>query len=377
MKHFRRGRFGIAKEYIVHAVVLLIVGGVVLTNQLADTADRDSMLFRLLGEAEVEEGPLDTAALKERKAYPLQYNAMLAAAEIAGGGISEDDIEFELANTLGGNALISPNDPETSAVVERDEKRKGVFAYRIQAGDTPSTVAAKFGISTNTVLWANGIDDSEVIRVGDVLVILPTTGVLHTVQSGENLAAIAKKYDAKLEDILKQNSLSDPSSIKIGQKLIVPDGYIAKRRPVVAQPPVEDEPVIAPPDGGQKPAAPATGTKRYIWPTVGTRITQYFGWRHTGIDIANKSLPPVYAAAAGTVTYSGWLGAYGRLIIIDHGGGHRTYYAHLTQTYVAVGEKVAQGRVIGKMGSTGRSTGPHLHFEIRINGGVVNPLNYL
>lgn len=370
-----RGRFALVKEHVVHAVVLLVVSGVVLTNYITEAADHGSMLFRLFGEAEIEEGPLNTKGLKEQRASSAAANGgnvPFVAAALA-GGVTEDDIEFELANTLGGTALIATNAPETSVTPE--EKRTRVFAHTVTEGDTPSTVASRFGVSTNTILWANGIQDGDIIRTGDILVVPPVTGVLHTVQKGDDVASIAKKYDAKPEDILAHNNLREGDAILAGAKLVVPDGYIApQRRVIAAEPEPEPEPSRAA-AAPARPAAKAATGAGLVWPTSGRKISQYFGWRHTGIDIPNKALPPVLAADGGTVAFSGWLGGYGRLIILDHGGGTRTYYAHLSKSYVTAGEKVSRGEVVGKVGSSGRSSGPHLHFEIRKNGRPVNPLN--
>ena len=370
-----RGRFSLAKEHIVHAVILLIVGGVVLTNYVTEAADQGSILFKLFGEAEIEEGPLDTKALQERASASLGGgNVALVQAALA-GGITEDDIEFELANTLGGNALVASNGPETSVTLE--ERRTRVLAYSVREGDTPSAVAARFGVSTHTILWANGITDGDIINPGDILVVLPVTGVLHTVQKGDDVARIAKRYEAKPEDILAQNGLTADADIRAGQKLIVPDGYIAPPRRVIAE-----EPEIETPEapGEEVPVQPRSKRAQgpgLLWPTEGRTVSQYFRWGHTGIDIPNKALPPVYAADDGTVAFSGWLGGYGRLIIVDHGRGTKTYYAHLSKSYVGTGETVAKGQSIGRVGSSGRSSGSHLHFEIRKGGRPVNPLNHL
>jgi len=375
-----RGRFSLLKEYVVHAVVLLIVGGVVITNYATAAADRGSMLFKLFGEADIEEGPLNTKALKEGTLSSLAgRNYALAQVPSLSGGISEDDLEFQLANTLDGNALLSSEEPSTSTTP--DQKRATTFAYQVKEGDTPSTIAARFGVSTNTILWANGIKDGDVIKTGDILVILPVTGVLHEVEKGEDLSTIAKKYKVKTEEIVAENNLGDSSTLKIGMKLIIPDGYMApEKRPVVVAEAPDDEPVI---DDEPEPSTEPTATPKpgkqlagYLWPTSTKRLSQYFGWSHTGIDIPNRNLPPITAAKNGKVAYSGWLGGYGNLVILDHGNNVKTYYAHMSKIYVKSGQAVTQGQTLGKMGSTGRSTGPHLHFEVRVNGRPTNPLNY-
>lgn len=387
LKLLKRGRFAILKEYVVHAVVLLIVGGVVFTNYVTEISDEGSMLFRLFGEQEIEEGPLNTKQIKEGAVSSMVGRSYaLAQVPSLSGGITENDLEFQLANTLDGNALLTTEEPTTSAASE--QKRTSTFAYRVKEGDTPSTIAARFGVSTNTLLWANGIQDGDVIKTNDILVVLPVTGVLHEVKKGEEVSTIAKRYNVKAEDIVSQNSLADASSLQAGQKLIVPDGYIApesKKQVIVAQAP-DDEPELneereeeKAPAAKKEPVAvkAAASGGGFIWPTSTKKLSQYFGWRHTGIDIPNRNLPPIYAAKSGKVSFSGWLGGYGRLIIVDHGNGMKTYYAHLTQSFVKAGESVSQGQTIGKMGSTGRSTGPHVHFEVRKGGKPVNPLNYL
>ena len=375
-----RGRFSIFKEYVVHLVVLLIVIGVVVTNFATGAADRGSMLYRLFSEAEIEEGPINTKALREAALSSVTgRNYALAQVPSSSGGITENDLEFQLSNTLDGNALLSTEEPITSVTPSEQKQQKSTFAYNVRSGDTPSTIAARFGVSTNTILWANGIHDGDVIKPGDILIILPVTGVLHEVKKNDSIGSIAKKYNVKPEEIVAQNRLADASNLKINQKLIIPDGYVAPeaRKQVVVQAP--DDSTDNGDTSDQPPAEPTVkvvGSGGFIWPTLTKRLSQYFGWHHTGIDIPNRALPPILAAKGGTVSFSGWLGGYGHLIIVDHGNATKTYYAHLSQDYVKTGQVVKQGETIGKMGSTGRSTGPHLHFEIRKNGKPTNPLNY-
>jgi len=381
-----RGRFSVLKEYVVHLVVLLIVGGVVITSYATEAADRGSMLFRLFTEAQIEEGPLNTKALREAALSSVGGGNYALAQVPSSGGITENDLEFQLSNTLDGNALISTEEPITSSTIEEQKQKKSTFAYTVREGDTPSTIAARFGVSTNTIMWANGISDGDVIKTGDILIILPVTGILHEVKKGDDLSTIAKKYDVKVEDVAKENHISDSANLKIGQKLIVPDGYISTRSSnpvIVAQAPDENpaadetnaDQIPTPPPAEEKPST-QKNEGGFIWPTVTKRLSQYFGWNHTGIDIPNRALPPVFAAKSGKVAFSGWLGGYGHLIIIDHGNSTRTYYAHLSQDFVKAGDSVTQGETIGHIGTTGRSTGPHLHFEIRKNGKPTNPLSY-
>jgi len=350
----------------------LIIGAAWHSNQAAIT-DRNSLLYNVIAGEEVIEGPLDPSAYASTDS-PGIGGARLAALDVNTGIdlITGDDPEVIFSNTLGGNVLVAPLSPEVpepaSATPPSSVATKKAQIYTIQPDDTIAGIAAQFNISTNTVLWANGLSGSDTINVGDHLTILPTTGVLHTVNSGDTLLAIAHKYDVDAKEVAEYNNLTDTSKLSVGQKLIVPDGYIAPQaapRISPEQTRIADGPV--PPSSGDTAAG-------FIWPTTSKHISQYFRWGHTGIDIDNRSLPPVYAAASGTVEFAGFLGGYGNLVIINHGGGLVTYYAHNSAIYVSKGASVNQGQTISKVGSTGRSTGPHLHFEVRKQGRPVNPL---
>ncbi|HBE89760.1 MAG: hypothetical protein A3G57_02395 [Candidatus Andersenbacteria bacterium RIFCSPLOWO2_12_FULL_45_8] len=362
------------KKYIIHASFLaLIIGAAWHSNQAAVT-DRNSLLYNVIAGEEVIEGPLDPSAYASTDS-PGIGGARLAALDVNTGIdlITGEDPEVTFSQTLGGNVLVAPLNPvvpepaseapPTSVAIKKSQ------IYTIQPGDTIAGIAAQFNVSTNTILWANGLSSSDTINVGDHLTILPTTGVLHTVNSGDTLLAIADKYDVDAKDVAQYNDLSDTSKLSVGQKLIVPDGYIAPRS---APRIVADETHVA--DGPVPPASSDTSAG-FIWPTSSKHISQYFRWGHTGIDIDNRSLPPIYAAAAGTVEFTGFLGGYGNLVIINHGGGLVTYYAHNSAIYVSKGASVNQGQTIAKVGSTGRSTGPHLHFEVRQQGRPINPLS--
>lgn len=272
--------------------------------------------------------------------------------------------------TQSGDAFIKP---ELTGTDTTPAPRDSIITYVVQEGDTISHIAELFSVNTNTILWENKIGPRDFIKPGQELVILPVTGVTHTIARGDTLNAIAARYRAKSEDILEINKLADASELAVGAKIVIPDGI----------PPPAPTPA-APARSGLAnltdifKSAPAT-PGRFNWPTTARRITQYFrGWRHTGIDIGNKTGQPIYAADDGVVITSGWNnGGYGNYIIIDHGNGVHTLYAHNSKNGVSVGDRVSKGDVIGAIGSTGRSTGPHVHFEVRTNGSRVNPLDYL
>jgi LysM repeat protein len=268
------------------------------------------------------------------------------------------------------------------------QNRRETVAYEVQDGDTISTIAEKFGIGVSTILWENDLNAYSVIRPGDKLDILPVSGVTHKVTSGESLQSLANKYGVSEKDIVSANDLTAGQGLVIGQKLIVPGGrkeqFVSQQaktysgfamvRDIIK--PIKSIGKSDNDDAPKKSNAPRISNKM-TWPTVGYRITQYFSWRHFAIDIANHVGTPLYAADAGVIESAGWGRGYGNNIVINHGGGKKTRYAHLSAFNVSKGDVVEKGEQVGLMGSTGWSTGPHIHFEVIINGVKYNPLNYV
>ncbi len=255
--------------------------------------------------------------------------------------------------------------------------RSATVEYTVQPGDVLGVIAEQFGISVNTILWANNLTTRSYIRPGDTLKIPPQSGVFHVVKRGDTVNAIANTYDAKAPDIIAFNKLQENGAdIVVGEELFIPGGEKKAPTPVYTAPIPN---TIARQVAAPQPSVEAPAGSGYIWPTNVRTITQYFGWRHTGVDIAGPVGSALYAAQSGTVITSqcGWNGGYGCYIIVDHGGGVTTLYGHASQLDVSVGDDVDQGQVIGLMGSTGRSTGPHVHFEVRVNGSKQNPLKYV
>ncbi len=265
--------------------------------------------------------------------------------------------------------VLSYNPYENSlSTVVSVKPRDRVIDYEIVSGDTLASIAKKFDVSVETIKWANNLK-SDNIKDGDILKIPPITGVVHKVIAGENIYTIAKKYRTTAQNIVNFpfNDFVDMEtfSLRAGQNLYVPDGVIEEERPVYT------------PQYFAQAQAGVKGLSNFIWPASGT-ITQNPVWYHMALDIANSSAPPVLASDTGTVIYSGCLNwGYGCHIIIDHGNGYQTLYSHLSYIAVSAGQAVSQGSTIGTMGSTGRSTGTHLHFEIRSGGTLQNPLSYL
>lgn len=244
--------------------------------------------------------------------------------------------------------------------------RDAVIDYKVIGGDTLSGIAKKFDISIETIKWANNLK-TETIKPDQILKIPPISGVVHKVASGENVYSIAKKYKSDAQKIVNFpfNDFTDLDtfSLSAGQILYVPDGVIEEEKPYVPT--------------YMQIAAGQAGSGNFIWPTSGM-ITQYYVWYHKAIDIASGGGPAILAADSGVVVYSACLRYdYGCHVIIDHQNGYQTLYAHLSSLGVSVGQSVTRGGYLGVMGSTGRSTGPHLHFEIRSGGQLLNPLSYL
>ncbi len=257
-----------------------------------------------------------------------------------------------------------------------DVETEEVRYYIVEGGDTISTIAEKFSVATSTILWENKLSETDYIKPGQKLTILPVDGVTHTVKKGDTVATIAKKYKATEDKILAFNRLASGEALNEGEELIVPEGVIdTPSAPAPSQPSSTTRRIgflNVPPPARVTPGA------RFQWPTSSRRINQYYKFRHTGIDIDGDVGSPVYAADSGvveSVVYARY--GYGFHVVINHGGGRETLYAHNARMYVKPGQSVKRGQTIAVVGLTGRTTGAHLHFEVIVNGGKRNPLSYL
>lgn len=275
---------------------------------------------------------------------------------------------------------ILSNDVESISLytIQAEEVRQlrggEVIEHTVREGETLTSIAEMYGLSDNTVRWENGLSDKQEPKVGDVLRILPTNGIRHQVAKGETIQSIGKKYglgDTEIQAIIDYpfNDFADDETFElaVGQYLMVPGGV--KPQPTLAVKPKATYGTITP-DAGS-----VTGTGSFAWPASGT-ITQGYSFYHKAIDISKAG--GVFAADSGKVVALGWDNTgYGNRIIIDHGNGYQTLYAHLSSFNVVMGQSVNRGDQIGVKGSTGRSTGVHLHFEIRRDGVLLNPMNFL
>ena len=249
--------------------------------------------------------------------------------------------------------------------------------YTVERGDTPGLIAEQFGIAVETLLGGNArlSQETTLLQPGDVLIILPIDAVLHEVQPGDTLESVSEQYNIPIEDIIayEDNNLEFPYRLYPETEIMVPG---AKREVVIWQPPAVSSSGGSGLGGGIAPKIVGTGSFQY--PVNNRNFTQFYWYGHPAIDIALGEGNPVFAADTGTVTYAGWnTWGYGNLIVVNHGNGYETLYAHLSGINVVPGQIVYKGNVIGYSGNTGNSSGPHIHFEIRIGGNPDDPCWYL
>lgn len=270
--------------------------------------------------------------------------------------------------TSGEGALVAyagPDGTPGDTIVAPASDR--ISVYVVRPGDTLSEIGALFGVSVNTIVWANNLGSAKDVHPGDALLILPVSGVKRVVVAGDTLASLAKKYGADAIEIAEYNGLDASAALAIGSTIIIPGGEVA---PPAATRASGTTRIIREPYLGGSGAAQAG---YYTNPLPGERITQgIHGWN--AVDIGAARGTPIHAAADGTVIIArnngAWNGGYGNYVVISHGNGTETLYAHMTHAIVAAGQSVSSGQTIGYVGTTGLATGPHLHFEVR---GAANP----
>ncbi len=271
-------------------------------------------------------------------------------------------------NTSGDVALVASAGPKgTLADVIDVPESDRISVYVVRPGDTLSDIARMHNVSINTIIWANNLKGSKDIRPGQTLVILPISGVKRTIVRGDTLKSLAKTYGSDANEIAQYNGLDPATPLAVGTTVIIPGGELASTAVATKKPSTS---------GGKSPYLGGGGpviSGYYTNPAPGGRLTQGLHGRN-GVDLGGARGTPIVAAAGGTVIISrnsGWNGGYGNYVVISHANGTQTLYGHLANSIVSSGQTVNQGQTIGYMGSTGRSTGTHLHFEVR---GATNPL---
>ena len=308
-----------------------------------------SALLRMFGG--VSSAETVTASPATELAVPLMGSQ--ASLPVTVGGPADDEMALVATQE---NALVSTRNPlGTLPRASTDQ----ITVYRVEPGDTPGGIAERFGISLQTLLWANNLRNANTVKIGDDLIILPVTGVQYEVKRGDTMESIAKKFKGDAAEITSFNGLAIGEDLVVGQVVIIPNGELTPA-PV--------------PSAKSTVRAPALPDHKgfYLRPIVGGRRSRGVHG-YNGVDLANSCGVPVLASAGGTVLItraSGWNGGYGLYVVITHANNTQTLYAHLSSLAVAAGDLVAQGTTIGTLGSTGNSTGCHVHFEIR---GAKNP----
>lgn len=374
----------LTNQYAIHIIIILIAVFTTVTNINAQETRQEnvgekSVLFSMvkdeLGEEYIiEEGPITKKekTTAQDETTPLSYldsaraiRSQLKPMEYIIEEINEE--EMELPTAQGGGALVKTNIANTRLGLKT---RNSIEKYTVKTGDTVTSIAQEFGLRVNTILWANDLGAYSYIRPGDILTILPADGVSHKIKSGDTIAKIAKQYNTDENKIIAFNKLADATDIAAGEIIMVPDGSITPVYTPVRQ-------TWAPATTYKPAPSGQTGGGKMLWPVPGRVITQYFSWRHSGLDVDGDYTSPIYASEAGVVESVGWNGGYGLQVLINHGGGIKTRYAHSSKIFVSQGQKVSRGETIAMVGTTGRSTGTHIHFEVIVNGRHQNPLLYI
>lgn len=261
-------------------------------------------------------------------------------------------------------AVLGPQGSNSDSDFVRPDSDQ-IYLYKVREGDTLSQIAERFGVRTNTIRWANNIGHNDVIRIDQVLTILPISGVQLTVAKGDTLASLAKKYGGDAEEIANYNVLDPSKALAVGSTIIIPGGELHTPAPA--------KKTSSSSKKSFNTSAPGVGSLAransvsYIAPVTGCVLTQGIHSKNA-VDIGCPTGTPIYAPAGGTVLIarsSGWNGGYGNYIVIKHNDGTQSVLAHQSRLAVGAGERVVQGQIVGYVGSSGNSTGPHLHFEHR------------
>ncbi len=301
----------------------------------------------------------DAEELRSSMAFisvPLMGSGVTSRA-VGGPDLDEGPDDSHVLLMTQDSALVGTQNPIGTLL--SDAPRGEILVYTVLDGDVPGAIAARFGITLNTLLWANNLKNSNLIRPGDKLVILPVSGVKYTVKQGDTIGAIARVFKGDIEEILRFNGLAIDAEIKPGEVLIIPNGELPSQSPT---------PLVS---LSLKTGLPAHDGY-YVRPIQGGKRSRGIHG-YNAVDLASTCGLPVFAAASGqaiVVRLSGWNGGYGIYLVVSHPNGTQTLYGHMSGVAVAAGANIAQGEVIGAIGSTGNSTGCHVHFEVR---GARNP----
>lgn len=326
------GRRGIRHFWLVLGVLLILFG-----------------VMGLRHEQEALSPPASDPVLSSVVTEPALVASVSQPVREEQGGIDYESIPVDLS---------ADSAPAANAPKEKENKpsSNSPASYVVQAGDSLWSIAKAFNVDMQTLVEANDLSRNRYLRVGQKLLIPPGSGVYYRVRAGESLWEICRRYRVDLQEVLRQNRIQQPNLVQVGQQLFLP-GASAKRA-------ITD----------------------FIWPVRG-RLTSGFGMRqhpmgggwkmHNGVDIAAPSGRLIRAAQGGKVSFAGSRGQMGRCVILQHDDRYQTIYGHCSEVLVKSGQSVQQGQAIARVGSTGLSSGPHVHFEVRKAGRAVDPLPFL
>jgi len=356
-------------------VRLEVGGGSGRGGEIAEATGPGDVLSQTgVGSYEDEPIDIDQAASDAELQAGAEAEAELEAAAAQLSQISAVEGPFLDDGTLLKPVAVNTTVADGSALME---------TYKVKAGDTLTGIASRFGVSMMTLWWANNLKSKDDLHLGQTLTIPPVTGLVLTVKASDTLASLANKYDVEEQEILDANKLEDPNLV-VGQVLAIP-GAMGQAIPTPKPTTRSSSSGSSSGNRGGSSRAPVTYTGgAFAWPVSGggNYISQYYHYGHYGIDIAGDYGSTVRAAGGGTVIFAGWKGnGGGYQVWVAHGSGLYTTYNHMSSISVGSGQRVSEGQQVGRVGSSGNATGPHLHFEVW-RGGVwsggsrVNPLAY-
>lgn len=311
------------------------------------------------GHTEETSASIITISQSQNQLADINSLTALSGQNLGRGGEEPNNLDL---STIQENSLMA-NNPVATDYIETGFKSSQIVEYTVQSGDLLSFIASDYGVSIDSIIWANNLANANSIKLDQILRIPPVSGVIHKVKNGDTIASIAKKYGATSDKILAFNNIKKDQSLEINEELIIPDGKI-KSLTVTKQ-------------GTQLTVAkrfshlPDLGDY-FMIPTQG-RTSQGLHGRN-GVDKANSCGTPIYASAEGnatTVDGDGYNAGFGKFIKLTHPNGTETLYGHASKLLISAGQTVVKGQLIALIGSTGRSTGCHLHFEVH---GARNPL---
>lgn len=365
----------LSNRYTIHIFIIILVGIVGITNiqtqnVRAETFGQKSILYSLVSVDDsetveiVEAGKtvlLPGGASSYFTDTPLDTRTQF----------HQDEINQTIADEA-----IAQSSTQTAML------RSTVETYTVKEGDTLGRLSVKFHLSISTILSANKLTLHSTLHLGDTLKILPVDGMMYTVKRGDTLSKIANDFSIRATDVASSNKLAINTSLQVGTELLLPGAtQVSAPAPIVRKPVGVKDLFIEVPTSKQTKAGRTESTtptsSGWVWPSNYHVITQYFSWKHTGVDIDGDYTTFSIAAHDGVVSYTGWRNGYGLTIEVDHGNGLKTRYGHNSKIFVSVGDVVTAGQKLAQTGSTGNSTGTHLHFEVILNGKFQNPLGYI